>query len=53
MDNINLGVKKSQDLLDRFTELSLKCSESLSDVEMSAVMNELEDTQNKIDVKFF
>jgi len=49
LDNINLGVKKSQDLLDRFTELSLKCSEPLSDVEMSAVMNELEETQNKID----
>lgn len=50
IDNINLGVKKSQDLLDRFTELSLKCSEPLSDAEMADVMNELEDTQNKIDV---
>ena len=49
MDNINLGVQKSQDILDRFTELSLKCGEPLSDDEMAKVMEELEETQNKID----
>jgi len=49
MDNVNMGVKKSQDLLDKFTELSLKCGESLSDDEMAKVMEELEETQNKID----
>jgi len=49
MDNVNLGVKKSQDLLDRFTELSAKCAEPLSDDEMSKVMDELTEVQNKID----
>lgn len=49
MDNINLGVKKSQDLLDRFTELSAKCAEPLSDDAMNKVMNELSDVQNAID----
>lgn len=49
IDNINLGVKKSQDLLDRFTELSAKCAEPLSDDEMTKVMNELTEVQNKID----
>ena len=49
MDNVNLGVSKSQVLLDRFTELSAKCGESLSDDEMAAVMDELTEVQNKID----
>jgi len=49
MDNINMGVKKSQDMLDRFNELSAKCSESLSDADMAKVMDELADVQNEID----
>ena len=49
IDNINLGVKKSQDILDRFNELSAKCSEPLSDDEMSKVMDELAEVQDKID----
>jgi energy-dependent translational throttle protein EttA len=49
MDNINLGVQKSQDLLDRFSELSAKCGEPLGDAEMDAVMTELTEVQNKID----
>ena len=49
MDNINLGVAKSQAVLDRFNELSLKCGEALSDDDMAKVMNELEETQNIID----
>lgn len=49
IDNINLGVKKGQDLLDKFSELSVKCGEPMSDDEMAAVMAELEEVQNKID----
>ena len=49
IDNINLGVKASQDLLDRFTELSAQCAEPLSDQAMAKVMNELTEVQNKID----
>lgn len=49
MDNVNMGVKKSQDLLDRFNELTVKCGEPLSDEEMDKVMSELTDLQNKID----
>lgn len=49
IDNINSGVQKSQDVLDRFNELSIKCGEDLSPDEMSKVMNELEELQNTID----
>ena len=49
IDNINLGVKKGQDLLDRFNELSVKCGESLSDEDMAAVMEELATTQDRIE----
>lgn len=49
LDNINLGVAKSQEVLDRFTELSMKCGESLSDEEMAQVMTDLEEVQAKID----
>jgi hypothetical protein len=31
----------------------MKCAEPLSDTEMAAVMAEMEDTQNKIEVGFF
>ena len=37
IDNINLGVKKSQDLLDRYNELSVKCGEDLAPEEMDKV----------------
>ena len=49
IDNINLGVLKSQQVLDRFTELSTKCSEALPDDEMARVMDELAEVQNKVD----
>ena len=49
MDNINLGVAKGQQLLNRFNELSLKCAEPLSDDEMNAVMEELNRVQDMIE----
>jgi ATPase subunit of ABC transporter with duplicated ATPase domains len=49
MDNVNLGVAKGQLLLDRFNELSLKCGEALEDAEMAAVMEELNQVQDKIE----
>ena len=45
MDNINLGVKKSQDLLDHFTALSTKMTEPLPDDEMAKLMDEMALTQ--------
>lgn len=49
MENIDYGVKKSQDILNKFNELSMKCAEPLSDDEMERVMNELADIQATID----
>lgn len=49
IDNINMGVKKSQDLLDKFSELSVKCGEALSDEEMEKTMAQLAELQDKID----
>jgi ATPase subunit of ABC transporter with duplicated ATPase domains len=49
IDNINMGVQKSQDLLDKFNELSVKCGEDLSTDEMEKVMTELTEVQNRID----
>ena len=49
MDNINLGVKKSQDYIDKYTELSTKLSENLDQDETDRVMAELADVENKID----
>ena len=49
MDNINLGVKKSQDYIDRYTELSTKLSENLDQDETDRVMAELADVESKID----
>ena len=49
MDNINLGVKKSQDYIDRYTELSTKLSENLNQDETDRVMAELADVESKID----
>jgi len=40
-ENIDLGVTKSQALLDQFTALSVKCGEPLSDNEMARVMDDL------------
>lgn len=51
IDNINIGVKKSQDLLDRFNELTVKCSDPTLDPEqIEKVMNDMNDLQNQIDV---
>jgi sulfate-transporting ATPase len=49
MDNINLGVQKGQQLLDRFNDLSVKCGEVLTDDEMAAVMDELTTIQDTIE----
>jgi ATPase subunit of ABC transporter with duplicated ATPase domains len=49
MDNINLGVKKSQELLDRFSTLSVKMTEPLPAEEMSQVMEELSAVQDNIE----
>jgi ATP-binding cassette ChvD family protein len=49
IDNINLGVKKLQDVLDRFSELSAKCAEPLEADEMEKTMSELSELQDKID----
>lgn len=48
-DNIDLGCKKSQDVLDRFNDLSLKLGEDLSTDEMDKVTQELSDVQDKIE----
>ena len=49
MDNINLGVQKSLDLLDRFNELSVKMSEPMDDNEMTKLMDEVANLQDQID----
>jgi len=49
LDNINLGVRKSQELLDRFSELSAKCSEALSDLDMEKVMSDMTVVQDQIE----
>ena len=49
MDNINLGVKKCQDYLDRYTELSCKLSETLTADETEKIMAELADVESRID----
>lgn len=50
MENINLGVKKNQVIIDRFYELTAKCGDaSIQEDEMDKIMNELTDIQNKID----
>lgn len=54
IDNINIGVKKSQDLLDRFNELTVQCSDpSLDPEQIEKVMNDMNDLQNQIDVRHF
>ena len=53
IDNINIGVKKSQDLIDRFNDLTVKCGDaSLSPDEIEKVMNDMNELQNQIDVSF-
>ena len=49
IDNINLGVQKSQETLDRYTELSTKLSEKLTDDETEKIMAELAEVEAKID----
>ena len=49
IDNINLGVQKSQDLLDQFNELSAKMSEPLEEGEMTKLMDEMASLQDQID----
>jgi energy-dependent translational throttle protein EttA len=51
MENINLGVQKHQALLDRFNQLSARCSESLPAEEADRIMNELADVQGQIDAQ--
>jgi len=49
MDNINLGVAKGQQMLDRFNDLSVKLGDPMSDDEMAKLMAEVEELQNAID----
>lgn len=49
IDNINLGVKKSQDVIDRFNELSAQCADPQYSDKLDDIMNELADVQAKID----
>merc|ERR1711871_195003 len=49
IDNINMGVQKSLDLLDKFNELSVKMSEPMGDDEMASLMDELAKLQDQID----
>ena len=49
IDNINLGVKKSQELIDNFNVLAAKCQEPLPDNEMSDVMEKMTIIQDKIE----
>ena len=49
MDNINMGVQKSLDLLDRFNDLSMKMSEPMDENEMSNLMDQLSKLQDQID----
>eukprot|EP00601_Ochromonadales_sp_CCMP2298_P027763 CAMPEP_0173278556 /NCGR_PEP_ID=MMETSP1143-20121109/4679_1 /TAXON_ID=483371 /ORGANISM="non described non described, Strain CCMP2298" /LENGTH=621 /DNA_ID=CAMNT_0014215727 /DNA_START=41 /DNA_END=1906 /DNA_ORIENTATION=+ len=49
MDNIDLGVRKSQDKLDRFNDLSVKLGDPMSPEDMDRLMNEIEELQNAID----
>ena len=49
LDNINMGVRKSLDLLDKFNELSVKMSEPMGDDEMATLMDELAKLQDQID----
>src|SRR4249919_3464284 len=47
--NVEDGVGHVRDLLDRFTELSMKFSEPMSDDEMNALLAEQGDVQDQID----
>ena len=49
MDNINMGVQKSLDLLDRFNDLSMKMSEPMDENETSNLMGQLAKLQDEID----
>ena len=49
IENINKAVEKSQGILDRFSELSAKCSSTLEEEELKKVMEELNSVQDAID----
>ena len=49
LDNINMGVAKSQELIDAFSELSRKCGDPLPDDEMEKTMAQLAELQDRID----
>ena len=47
--NVELGLKKTKDLLERYDELNMKMCEPLDDVEMGRVMDEQARVQDEID----
>ncbi|MBN2803916.1 MAG: energy-dependent translational throttle protein EttA [Deltaproteobacteria bacterium] len=47
--NVELAVKKTRDLLDKFNELNLKMCEEISDDEMEKVLAEVADVQDAIE----
>ena len=48
-DNINLGVIKNQQIVDKYNSLTAECSQSLPDNIMEKKLNELADVQSIID----
>ncbi len=49
LGNIELGVKSTRDLLDRFNDVSMKLGEEMTDDEMNALLEEQGTVQDKID----
>lgn len=49
IDNINLGVAKSQQKLDRFNELSAQLADVADDEEMTRLLDEIAKLQDEID----
>jgi energy-dependent translational throttle protein EttA len=47
--NVELGIKPIKDILDRYNTINLKFAEPMSDDEMSALLEEQGNLQNKID----
>ena len=47
--NVEDGVREKRELLDRFTELSMKFAEPMSDDEMNALLEEQGEVQDQID----
>jgi sulfate-transporting ATPase len=50
-DNIMLGLKDKQAIVDRFNEVSLKFAEEMTDDEMNALLAEQAELQEKIDAE--